>query len=70
MGQAEEMDIQTKDKTTKQFTIELFELSQRVAELEATVENCEQAKAEREHLLEAEREQRLLAETLRPEVAL
>jgi two-component system cell cycle sensor histidine kinase/response regulator CckA len=57
------MNDMTKTKT--QLINELAELRQLVAQLETTVENCEHAKIEREHLLRSEREQRLLAETLR-----
>jgi len=56
-------------KTQEQLVNELAELRQRIAELETSETERKQAEAERERLLAAEHEQRILAETL-AEVAL
>lgn len=50
--------------TNTELLAELTELRRRVVDLETAETRCKQAEAEREHLLAAEREQRLLAETL------
>jgi len=53
-----------KHKTQEQLVNELAELRQRIAELETSETERKQAEAERERLLAAEHEQRILAETL------